>query len=543
MKTKSISGNIVDVLNSEVYPGIIELSGTRIAGISRGGSGHGNYLLPGFVDSHIHIESSMLVPSEFARAASVHGTIATVSDPHEIANVLGVEGVKYMLENARKASLKLYFAAPSCVPASAFETSGAALDPKQVSAILSMDGVKCLGEVMNYPGVLSRQPEVMEKIAAAKKLSKKVDGHAPGLMGEEAVRYASAGISTDHESSTLEEALDKIRAGMRIQIREGSAAKNFEALSPLLEGHHESCMFCSDDKHPDDLLKGHINVLVKKALAEGFDLMKVLKVACVNPVLHYGLDVGLLRPGDPADFIVVDSLDELRVLGTYVNGELVAEGGRPAVAGFPPAKANKFSALPKKPGDFRLAAGIGCVRVIGALDGQLVTEKLVEEPKVIAGETVADASRDLLKIAVVNRYCDSRPSVALAKGFGLKRGAIASSVAHDSHNIIAVGVDDESICKAVNLVIGSRGGVSAVSPGREVLLPLPVAGLMSDLDYMEVAERYTEAGKAARALGSAMHAPFMTLSFMALLVIPKIKLSDRGLFDGEKFGFTSLFVD
>ncbi len=540
-RVDSVSGNIVDVLNGRMYPGTVRFCGGRITEIVREDAEYRTYVMPGFIDSHVHIESSMLVPSEFARAAVAHGTVAAVSDPHEIANVLGVNGVKYMIDDAGNAPLKFYFAAPSCVPASAFETSGAALGSKEVEELLKLDGIKYLGEVMNVPGVINKDPEVLKKIAIAKKYSKQVDGHAPGLRGEDLRRYVAAGITTDHECFTKEEALEKISLGVMVQVREGSAAKNFDELVSIIGDHYENCMLCSDDKHPNDLLDGHINVLVKRAVSCGVDLMKALRVACVNPVRHYGLDVGLLRAGDYADFIVVENLEDFRILRTYVNGKVVAEDGKPRARKKQVKRLNNFKAEPKRDADFRLTHEISSIKVIEAVDGQLVTNKLVLKPKVSEGAVVSDTERDILKIAVVNRYAKAKPALGFVRGFGLKRGAIASSVAHDSHNILAVGVSDKDICRAVNLIIENSGGISAVSSEREDVLPLPVAGIMSDRNYFHVAEAYTRLDDAAKKFGSKLSAPYMTLSFMALLVIPKIKLSDRGLFDGEKFEFTSLF--
>lgn len=540
---KIVSGNIVDVLRSEIYPGTLKISDGRIMDIIREDKEYQNYITPGFIDSHVHIESSLLVPSEFARVAVIHGTVAVVSDPHEIANVLGVEGVKYMMENTETVPMKFYFGAPSCVPASPFETSGAVIGPEQVEELLRLEGIKYLGEVMNFPGVLKNDPGVNKKISIAKKYSKLIDGHAPGLRGKDLERYFSAGISTDHECFTKEEALEKIGLGMKVQIREGSAAKNFEELILIVEEYHESCMFCSDDKHPDDLLKGHINSLVKRALNYGIDIMKVLRVACVNPVLHYRLDVGLLRLGDYADFLVIDNFEDFNILKTYINGEVVAEEGRPLINKRPSKIINNFKVGEKGVADFALPSKKGKINVIEAMDGQLITNRLSITPKVGDGHVVSDVERDILKMAVVNRYRDAGVAVGLVKNFGLNKGAIASSVAHDSHNIIAVGVTDKDICRAVNLIIGNKGGISAVSEEKEMVLSLPIAGIMSNEDYVDVAEKYTAIDDMAKSLGSRLQAPFMTLSFMALLVIPKIKLSDRGLFDGEKFEFIDVFEE
>jgi adenine deaminase len=542
MNTFTLTGNLVDVHQKKIYPAEIKVQNERIVSITLNPKLHAlNYILPGFIDAHIHIESSMLIPSEFARLAVVHGTVATVSDPHEIANVCGIKGVEFMIENAATIPFKFNFGAPSCVPATTFETAGAELDSKAVEALLQREDVLYLTEMMNFPGVLNGDEEVMKKIAAAKKWGKSIDGHAPGLRGDEAKHYIDAGISTDHECFTAEEALDKLTYGMKIIIREGSAAKNFESLISLLNDYFEKIMFCSDDKHPDSLVEGHINHLCARAVAKGIDVFKVLQAACVNPVGHYKLKVGLLRENDFADFIVVKSLQNFDVLQTYVNGELVAENGKSFISNKQLAMkevVNNFNCTKKKVEDFcfPLTAHHSPLPVIEALDGQLITNKVFVVPKVEGGNIVSDIENDILKIVVVNRYNDAPVAKAFIKNFGLKRGAIASSVAHDSHNIVAVGVDDESICRAVNLIIEKQGGISCVG-NNESILPLPVGGLMSVDDGYRVAGQYAAIDKAAKELGATLSAPFMTLSFMALLVIPHLKLSDLGLFDGDEFRF------
>ena len=545
----SISGNLVDVHQKKIYPAEIKVENGKIVSITSNFKLQtSNYILPGFIDGHVHIESSMLVPSEFAKLAVVHGTVATVSDPHEIANVCGMEGVEFMIENGKTVPFKFNFGAPSCVPATIFETAGATLDSTDVEKLLKREEIKYLSEMMNFPGVLNEDEEVMKKIAASHRLLKPVDGHAPGLRGDLAKQYISAGITTDHECFTKEEALDKLQNGMKIIIREGSAAKNFEALINLLNDYPNQMMFCSDDKHPDSLALGHINQLCERAVAKGINLFKVLSAACINPVLHYKLDVGLLKEGDAADFIVVKDLEKFEVVKTYINGELVAEKGKSKIESRKPKVINNFSCSKKKVEDFQYLLNkygeeenIEQVNVIEALDGQLITNKLIRNLKdvfVKNGFIESNPENDLLKIVVVNRYTDSPIAKAFIKNFGLKQGAIASSVAHDSHNIVAVGVDDENICKAVNLVIEQQGGVSAVDNEKEMVLALPVAGLMSNENGYKVAEAYTAIDKMVKEeLGSTLTAPFMTLSFMALLVIPHLKLSDQGLFDGDSFSF------
>ena len=491
------------------------------------------YILPGFIDAHVHIESSLLIPSEFARLAVVHGTIATVSDPHEIANVCGLPGVEFMIRNGSTVPFYFNFGAPSCVPATRFETAGATLDAAKVEELLHNDHIKYLSEMMNFPGVLHQDPEVMAKIAAAQRLNKPVDGHAPGLRGEQARQYIGAGISTDHECFTAEEALEKLQYGMKILIREGSAAKNFEALIGLLNDYPDQIMLCSDDKHPDSLLAGHINQLCARAVAKGIDLFKVLKAACLNPVLHYRLDSGLLRPGDPADFIIVEDLQQFRVAATYIKGQIVAENGITRIASshimpsaapisgaslLTPQPINNFHCAPRTAADFAYLLdkwgeqeNVEQVYVIEALDGQLITNKIIAPVSDVAspgGHLQSNPGKDILKIVVVNRYQPTAPvAKSFIRNFGLQRGALASSVAHDSHNIVAVGVDDESICRAVNLVIADKGGLSCVDPGApaasptELILPLPVAGLMSLDDGYRVAEAYTAIDAMAKNLG------------------------------------------
>ncbi|WP_028787400.1 adenine deaminase [Terrimonas ferruginea] len=545
MSSFSVKANLVDIPNRRIYPAEVTVTGTQISSIQPlpDNTAVKGYLLPGFIDSHVHIESSMLIPSQFARLAVVHGTVATISDPHEIANVCGMAGVEFMIDNGNTVPFKFNFGAPSCVPATVFETAGATLDAADVTRLLERSEIRYLSEMMNFPGVLHQNPEVMEKIAAAQRLGKPVDGHAPGLRGEDARRYIAAGISTDHECFTEEEALDKLQHGMKILIREGSAARNFDALAGLLNDHADHIMFCSDDKHPDSLVLGHINQLCARAVARGIDVFNVLQAACINPVLHYKMNVGLLKEGDPADFIIAEDLVNFNITATYIDGQLVASEGKTHIAlpAQPEELVNQFDCAPRKPEDFRTAAPADTkdIHVIEALDGQLITNKLLLEGRVQNGELVSQPDNDILKIVVVNRYKQAPVATAFIRNIGLKRGAIASSVAHDSHNIVAVGVDDESICKAVNLVIERKGGVSLHDPstGESQIVALPVGGLMSAEDGYRVAEAYSLIDKASKDLGSTLGSPFMTLSFMALLVIPHLKLSDLGLFDGDGFAF------
>ncbi|MEA3373065.1 MAG: adenine deaminase, partial [Campylobacterota bacterium] len=495
------------------------------------------YILPGFIDAHIHIESSMMPPSEFARLAVRHGTVATVSDPHEIANVLGIEGVEFMLDNAEQVNFKFYFGASPCVPATPFETSGATLGVEEVKALLQKPQIKYLSEVMNFPGVINGDEDMLQKIKAAQDLGKPVDGHAPGLRGDALKRYIKAGVMTDHEAFTYEEGLEKVQNGMKILIREGSAAKNFNALEPLIDGHYEMLMFCSDDRHPNDLYQEQINQLVRRAIAKGNDLFKVLQIACINPVKHYNLDVGMLREGESADFIEVDNLDDFTILKTIINGEVVAKNGESKISPVPISRINNFHTMPKEAKDFTMPA-CKTVEVIQAIDHEILTHEKLVNLRNMETLTVSDPEQDILEISVVNRYEDALPAVAYVNGFGLKQGAIASSVAHDSHNIIAVGCSDEAIARAVNLLIKEQGGICAVSDEQEWVLPLEIAGIMSAEDGFNVAREYENLDRMVKeTLGSTLSAPFMTLSFMALLVIPELKLSDKGLFDGRTFHF------
>jgi adenine deaminase len=547
---KLIRANVVDIAGQMIYPGELTIEDGKIKEIEELPENKGPslpFVLPGFIDAHVHIESSMLIPSEFARLAVVHGTVATVSDPHEIANVCGMKGVEFMIENGKKVPFKFFFGAPSCVPATGFETAGAKLDGSEVKSLLQRPEIWYLSEMMNFPGVLHKDKEVMQKIAAAILAGKPVDGHAPGLRGREAKEYAEAGISTDHECFTKEEALDKLKYGMNIIIREGSAAKNFEALIDLLDDYPDKIMFCSDDKHPDSLVKGHINQLCARAISKGINLFKVLKAACLNPVLHYRLPVGQLKEKDPADFIVVKNLKNFEVLETYIDGQLVSENGKSLIQAVDSKELiNNFKCKKKKISDFDypvfdqkgLEKNLGYEKfslVMEALDGQLITNKFNGTPSVRNGKAESNIAEDILKIVVTNRYKNEPIAKAFIKNFGLKKGAIASSVAHDSHNIVAVGTENESLCRAINLIIGQQGGISCVSDESELILPLPVAGLMSNEDGYVVAAAYTTIDKMAKGLGSLLSAPFMTLSFMSLLVIPHLKLSDLGLFDGDEF--------
>lgn len=535
------TGQIIDIFNLRIFPGRITIANGKIVDITDVPQAPERFILPGLIDAHIHIESSMLVPTEFARLAVLHGTIAAVCDPHEIANVLGVAGVEFMLENASRSPFKFYFGAPSCVPATPFETAGAELSIKDIESLFRDYGLKFLSEMMNVPGVLTDLPDVAAKLDLARKYKRPVDGHSPELRGSEAAKYIAAGVSTDHECVTLTEAREKIGLGMKIQIREGSAACNFDDLYPLIDEFPGMVMLCSDDKHPDDLVAGHINQLLRRGVAAGLDIFNLLRAACLTPVKHYGLEVGLLRTGDPADFIVVDNLTDFNISQTVIDGNIVAENRAARIDSVTVAPVNNFNCRPKSPSDFAVPVAGDKIRVIEVIPGQLITKAVCETPLVEGGQAVAAPERDILKLTVVNRYQDAEPALGFVRNFGLKSGALASSVAHDSHNIIAVGADDHELCRAVNLIIANSGGITAVDENRELVLPLPVAGIMSSYDGREIAKVYEQLDHRSKELGSALPAPFMTLSFLALLVIPELKLSDQGLFDGSKFEFTSVF--
>ena len=540
MQTTTIQGQYVDILDKRIYPAILCIEDGRIVSIIECDEAPNQFILPGFIDSHVHIESSMLVPSSFARLAVVHGTIGTISDPHEIANVCGLEGVQYMIDNGKKVPFHFFFGAPSCVPATEFETAGAVIDSTDIAKLLASPDIYYLSEMMNFPGVLHQDPEVMQKIKAAHAIGKPIDGHAPGLMGDLAKQYIAAGISTDHECFTIEEAVDKLSFGMHILIREGSAAKNFEALHELIDDHPKKVMLCSDDKHPDSLLEGHINQLCARAVAKGINLFNVLRAACINPVIHYQLPTGYARVNDPANLILVEDLTHFKVIETYIDGQLVAQNGHSLIEPVQATAINQFNAHPIALSDLQLPAATypskdGMVPVIHAIDGQLITNLVWAKPTIKDNAIVADIEKDVLKVVVYNRYHAATPKVGLIQSFGFKTGAIASTVAHDSHNIIAVGVDDESILKAINLVVHEKGGISCVQGESSKVIGLPVAGLMSTGDPYQVANDYIEIDKMAKSLGTQLGSPFMTLSFMALLVIPHIKMSDLGLFDGDQF--------
>ena len=548
-ETSSISpaeaycGYIVDVVGSRIFKGEIGVVNGKIASVVEKDHVANRYIAPGLVDAHVHMESSMLTPSEFAREAVKHGTVAVVSDPHEIANVLGMKGVQWMIQNSKKVPLKFLFGAPSCVPATAFETAGATLGVEEVAELFAMPEVGYLSEMMNYPGVIDGDPEVYQKIAAAKQAGKPMDGHAPGVTGGNLQKYIAAGITTDHECFTLNEALEKLNLGMKILIREGSAAKNFNTLHPLIKAHPGMVMLCSDDMHPNDLVKGHINLLVKRALSEGYDLLSVLRICSYNPVKHYGMPVGLLQVGDDADFIIFDNPEQFTIQKVFIHGNLVAEHGISHIKSVKEAPLNVFGANKISTADIEVLPLATHIRVIDMLPGELITGQSIQPAHVVNGKVESCVENDVLKVVMLNRYKPEKPAVAFIRGSGLQSGAIASSVVHDSHNLIAIGVADSDIVEAIHAVIEAKGGISASRNGATTMLPLPCAGLMDNRTAAAMAQDYERLDAEAKAMGTALAAPYMTLSFMGLLVIPALKLSDMGLFDGTKFEFTNLFVE
>ena len=536
-RTFQVTGNIVDVVNSRIFKGTITVDNGKIVDIINDDSDIDSdiIIMPGLIDSHVHIESSLLIPTEFARLVVCHGTVASVSDPHEIANVLGLDGVRYMVEVGKKSPFKFYFGAPSCVPATTFETAGATVNSDDIDILLSSDDIKYLGEMMNYPGVIYDDNEVIKKLESAKRHGKPTDGHAPLLSGNELKKYCNAGITTDHECSSLQEAREKISLGMKIQIREGSAANNFNALIDIIKDYPENVMLCTDDAHPHELVNGHINILVKKAISLGYDILDVIKAATIIPKQHYNLEVGMLQKNDPADFIIIDNFNDFNILKTYINGEMVAENGKSLLPKISVDTVNNFVAEKVNAHDFKVEDKGKDINIIGVIEGELLTEKIIGRTKVVDNNLVSDIDNDILKIAVINRYENKKPAVGFIRNFGLKRGALASSVAHDSHNIVVIGCDDESMAMAANMIIENKGGLAVYDHDTEMCLPLPIAGIMTNDDAFKVAEDYLKIKNMAKSLGSHLNDPFMTMGFMALLVIPKLKISDKGLFDCEKF--------
>ena len=537
-----VSGQLVDIHNRDIYPAVIEIKEGHITTIERVDSASEFFILPGLIDAHIHIESSMITPGAFALTAVKHGTCGVVSDPHEIANVLGIEGVEFMIDDAKKVPLNFFFGAPSCVPATSFETNGASLNVIEIEKLLLKNDIKYLSEMMNFPGVIFGNREVMEKIECAKKFNKPVDGHAPGLTGEALKKYVAAGITTDHECSNIKEAEEKISLGMKILIREGSAARNLDSLKNLYKDYPEMVMLCSDDLHPDTLKKRHINMLIGKLIEEGYNMFEVIRSATINPNEHYGLNMGLLRKGDSADFILVDSLEKMNVHETWIKGNKVFSEGKVLFEYEIGSSVNKFNCQPLEEKDIKVRNEFSDIRVIAAVEGELLTGEL-HRSSGKAEIIEADIHNDTLKIVVKDRYKNSPPAIGFITGFRLKKGAFASSIAHDSHNIIAVGTNDSDIIAAINDIINLKGGLAVSSDGTVNSVQLNIGGIMTTRSCDEIAKDYEHLNQLVESLGCTMKSPFMTLSFMALLVIPDLKIGDRGLFDVRKFEPVSLFVE
>jgi len=535
-------GNIVDVVNRNVFSGFVNIENGVIVDIGTDNNVYDNFILPGFVDSHVHIESSMLVPSEFARLSVQHGVVGAVADPHEIANVCGINGIDFMIENAKLVDYKFYFGVPSCVPATSFETSGFELDSNHVTELLQRNDMFFLAEMMNYPGVIYQDKEVWAKINAAKTIGKPIDGHAPVSDEQIIAKYAASGISTDHESFLLEEALFKINNGMKILIREGSAAKNFDELSPLINMFPNDVMFCTDDCHPDDLLFRHISFLVRKSITLGYELFNVLRAAIYNPIMHYKLNIGLLQKGDSADFIIVKDLKDFQILKTVINGNVVFDGVQTLIKSVKVNPINNFVAEHLCEDDIKLNSRNTEINVIQVIDKELITKKIIVKPYIENGFLESNINTDILKIIVLNRYSNSKPVVGFINGFGFKNGAVASSIAHDSHNVIAVGTSDKHLISAINKLIDNKGGIVVSNQNGLVEMQLNVGGLMTFKDGFEVANEYLNISDTVKQLGSSLTSPLMTLSFMSLLVIPEIKIGDKGLFDSENFQFISLYA-
>jgi adenine deaminase len=544
MKTKTVQGYLADIASKRFRPVRMLIRGGKIEKVESIPQPEDDiYILPGLVDSHIHIESSMLSPQQFSSLALAHGTVATVSDPHEIANVLGKDGIEFMVRDGNRSPLKFHFGVPSCVPSTPFETAGAIIDSRAIEELISDERFKYLAEMMNFPGVINQDEEVVRKLQLAREYGKPIDGHAPGVRGEDLEKYVSAGISTDHECHDYDEALEKIRAGMTIQIREGSAARDFDALYPLIDQYPGQVMLCSDDRHPNDLIRGHIDELIRKGLSYGLNFFNLLQAATWNPVKHYGLDVGLLQEGDPADFILVDDPDSFKIRSVYIEGQQVYDQEKVLYEPLADKKPNVMNPRHLMPEDFKVKARSNRVRVIHALDNQLFTSSSWETLADDGGLLHSDTEKDVLKVAVVNRYQPQLPSVGFIRNFGLKKGAIATSIAHDSHNLLVVGVGDNSIAEAIRLLREQKGGIVVYDGNQGRGLPLEIAGLMTHRPGREVAARYEQLTEEARILGCTLEAPFMTLSFMALPVIPELKITDQGLFDVTTFQHTGLFAD
>ena len=536
-----VSGQLVDIHKREIYPAVLSILDGKILNVEKVKKAPEVFIIPGLIDAHIHIESSMITPGAFSLAAIKHGTCGVVSDPHEIANVLGIKGVEFMINDAKKVPLKFFFGAPSCVPATKFESNGARLNSKEVRKLLKKKEIKYLSEMMNFPGVISNDKEVLKKLDCAKELGKPIDGHAPGLTGDLLKKYIEAGITTDHECSSISEAKEKISLGMKILLREGSAAKNLNALKELFNSDPDMVMLCSDDLHPEMLREGHINKLIARLISEGYNIFDVIRSATINPSEHYNLDAGLLRKGDSADFILVDSPAKMNVSETWIKGNKVFADEKVLFKYETGIPVNNFVCEPLKEPEVLVLNRNREIRIIVAIEGELLTSEIHRSSRTTEYVT-PDIDNDILKIVVKDRYKDLAPAIGFIKGFGLKSGAFASSIAHDSHNIISIGTNDLDIVNSINEIVRLKGGLAVSNDGIVKSLQLNIGGIMTTSTCDEIAYDYDSLNQLVSSIGCTMKAPFMTLSFMALLVIPDLKIGDRGLFDVKKFELVPLFV-
>jgi adenine deaminase len=545
---------LVNVLTGEIYPTHIALAGTRVVGLGDGYEAEheinlgGRYVCPGFIDAHVHIESAMVPPREFARAVLPHGVTSVITDPHEIANVLGLEGIRFMLQDAKYGPLSMYVNASSCVPATPMSTAGAQLEFYDLAPLLYEPWVLGLAEVMNYHGVLNGDKRVLEKMRSFQ--GRVIDGHCPGLSGKDLNAYVAAGVMSDHECTTLEEARQKLRLGMTIFIREATNARNLKPLLGLITSENERRIcFCTDDRQPSDLIdEGSIDYMVRTAIAGGVDPVTAIRLGTINASQYFRLfDRGAVVPGRRADLVVFSDLHDLRPELVFRGGKLVARDGVMLPWERPISKTKTRGAvnINWSKVSLNVLANGDSIRVIGIIPDQIVTKQLIEKPKVENGYVVADPERDFLKMAVIERHlATGNVGIGFIKGFGLKRGAIASTIAHDHHNLVVIGADDQSMMTAARTVADTLGG-QAVADGDQVLaqLPLPIAGLMSDRPIEEVRDNIQKLIAAAHALGSGLYDPFMAMSFSALEVIPSLKLTDQGLVDVDKFQVVPLFAD
>lgn len=539
-----IEGNIVDIHTDTIYPAKITVNNGIIIDITKNNGHYNEFIIPGLVDSHVHIESSLLIPSRFAEIAVTHGTIAVVSDPHEIANVCGLEGIKFMIDNGKTTPFIFSFGAPSSVPSTIFESNGAIIGPSEINTLFKKFKLNYLSEVMNYPGVINGDIEIIRKLNIARKFRKKIDGHAPEVKGISLKQYAKYGIETDHECSNIDEAIEKINLGIKILIREGSAANNFEELSPLIDLYPSKVMLCTDDFHADLLLRFHINELIKRGLKKGLNLFNLLRAASLNPKDHYNLPIGLLRVNESADFAIIDNLTDFNIIQTWIKGIAVFSNSKVHFKSKRVKIINNFKVEPITYDQLAILPKGNKIQVINLIEGELITLKSIENAKIVNNEVISDIANDILKLVVINRYKRKAiPVICFVKNFGLKSGAIASSISHDSHNIIAVGTNDEDLLSSINKLISNKGGLIATSGNSSVLLTLEIAGLMSQKSISIVSTKLNKLNNLVKSFGCKLKSPFMTLSFLSLIVIPHLKLSDKGLFDVDSFSFTDLFVD